>query len=74
MIKKDRYLKFSIIYLVSDKMPGFLDDIITSAQKYMKPEELADFIYDDVQLLCAPGTYVHGMQGHIGLGMADYQW
>jgi len=74
VIKKERYLKFSITVLDSDKMATWLDEIISSAQRYMKPEEKPDFIYEDLMGVCAPGTYIHGMQGHVGLGMADYEW
>lgn len=55
-------------------MATWLDETISAAQRYMKPEEKPDFIWDNVLEVCAPGTYVHGIQGYVGLGMADYEW
>jgi hypothetical protein len=55
-------------------MATWLDEVISSAQKYMKPEEEPDFFFDDALGVCAPGTYIHGIKGYVGLGMADYEW
>lgn len=55
-------------------MATWLDEVISSAQSYMKPEEKKNVIYEDILGVCSPGTYIHGMQGHFGLGMADYEW
>ena len=74
MIKKERYLKFSIIVLDGDIMGNFVDDIILGSQKWFREPEKKNVIYDNILSVCSPGTFVHGMSGEIGLGQADYAW
>jgi hypothetical protein len=53
---------------------GIIDDIILGSQKYITAPEKKNVIYEDILNFCAPCTWVHGMKGDLGLGMADYTW
>lgn len=73
MIKKERYLKFSIIVLDSDNV-AWLNDLVGDVFEIVARKEEPDYIYDNLLGACAPFTYLLPQKGDLGLGMGDYEW
>jgi len=52
---------------------GWLQEVIGDAQEYAAPKEIPDYIWDDIELLCAPLTYVYAPTGKPALGLVSYR-